>query len=104
MVKVVAKVLEPGTPEYAEHIAALEAVATAVPSFVSPLQFRRALRASGIKAGADAYIATLDEEAMEAWEYAVEIRRRDPMIVAAAAALNMSEAEADDLFRLAATL
>jgi hypothetical protein len=75
-----------------------------VPASVSPLQMRKALRQAELKAAADAYLATLDEEAVEAWEYAVTILRADPFIEGARVALGMSQSEADDLFRLAATL
>jgi hypothetical protein len=76
-----------------------------VPSSVSPLQMRKALRATpGLKAAADAYLATLDEEAQEAWEYATTIMRNDPFIEGARVALEMSESDADDLFRLASNM
>lgn len=75
-----------------------------VPASVSPLQMRKALRVSGMKAAADAYAETLDEEAQEAWEYATAIMRNDPFIEGARLALGMSEQDADDLFILAASL
>lgn len=75
-----------------------------VPQSVTPLQARRALRQAGIKAEVDAYVATLDEEAQEAWEYALAIERNNPIVVGAGAALGMTEQQIDDLFILAATL
>ena len=71
------------------------------PPTVSPLQMRRALRAAGLKPQVDAYVLTLDEEAREAWEYATEVRRNNALIAAAGAALGKTDAELDDLFRLA---
>jgi hypothetical protein len=84
--------------------AAAEAAPAPVPISVTPLQMRKALRMTGLKAQADAYLATLDEQAQEAWEYAIEIRIDDPFIEGARVALGMTEAEANDLFRLAASL
>lgn len=69
----------------------------------TPLQMRRALRKLGQKAAVDAYIAQQDEDAQEAWEYASEIRRLDPLTVALVAVLGTPE-QGDDLFRLAQTL
>lgn len=75
-----------------------------VPEEVFPLQMRKALRQSGLKSAADAYLATLDEEVQEEWEYASTIRRDNPFIEGARIALGLTEEQADDLFRLAATL
>lgn len=70
---------------------------------VSPLQMRRALRQQGLADAVAAYVAAQDVDTQDAWEYAVEIRRTDALIVQAASALGKTEAEIDDLFRLAAT-
>jgi hypothetical protein len=51
-----------------------------------------------------AYIGTMGDEAKEAWEYAVQIDRDDPLILAAASALRKSPAEVDAIFVLAASL
>jgi hypothetical protein len=52
----------------------------------------------------DNYVATLTEEDREAWEYATEVRRSSPFVAAAGAALGKTEADLDDLFRLAASM
>jgi len=70
---------------------------------VSPLQMRRALRAENLLDAITAYVAAQDADTQDAWEYAVEIRRDDALIAAAADALAKSDAEVDDLFRLAAS-
>lgn len=75
-----------------------------IPICVSPLQMRRALRAAGLKDGIDDFLVGAGEEAQEAWEYATEIRRDNPLVAMAAAELDKSDDELDDLFRLAATL
>lgn len=75
-----------------------------VPASVTPLQMRKALRHLGLKATVDAYVATLDEEAAEEWEYALAIERGNATLQAAAAGLDMTDEQADDLFRLAASM
>jgi hypothetical protein len=74
-----------------------------VPAFVTPLQMRRALLQQGLLDDVEEFVQSADLEARMAWEYAVEIRRTDALIVHAASALGKTEAEIDDLFRLAAT-
>jgi hypothetical protein len=71
---------------------------------VSPLQMRRALRAESLYSAITAYVEQQDADTQDAWEYAVEIRRDDALIAAAAAALGKTDVEVDDLFRLAASL
>lgn len=94
--------------EEAAFIAQREADAAAranrVPGQVTPLQMRKALRASGLRASVVAYLQTADEATVEAWEYATVIERDNEMIAGAAAALGKTTQEIDGLFRLAATL
>lgn len=75
-----------------------------VPQAVSPLQMRKALRATGLKAAVDQFVTGADDETREAYEYAIEYLRTDPLINGAAQMLGKSEAELDDLFRLAVSL
>jgi hypothetical protein len=53
---------------------------------------------------ADGYLASLSEEAQEEWEFCISVERDNPFIAGAITALGMTDAQADDLFRLAATL
>lgn len=71
---------------------------------VSPLQFRRALRQTGLSAQVSSYLLSQDEDVQEAFEYAIEIRRNDFLIESAGEALGKTPSEIDDLFRLAQTL
>lgn len=75
-----------------------------VPESVTPLQMRKALRQMGLKAAVDAYIATLDEETVEEWEYALAIERGNPTLQTAISGMGWTEDQADDLFRLAGSL
>ncbi len=74
-----------------------------VPS-VSPVQIRRALRRSGLYDAVAGFVAAADSDVKDAWEYATEIDRHNPLINAAAAALGKTDAEIDALFSLAASL
>ncbi|CAO3457235.1 hypothetical protein [Azospirillum argentinense] len=76
---------------------------TTVPVTVTPLQARKALRAAGLKAATDAFIATLPEEEQEEWDYAIEIRRDNAIIAKAAAHLGLDDDRIDALFRRAST-
>lgn len=71
---------------------------------VSPLQIRRALLQKNLLKDVTAFVEQADIEIRMAWEYAVQIDRSDAMITTAAVGLGITEAEVDDLFRLAATL
>ena len=88
----------------ADRQAAAAARANRVPGQVTPLQMRKALRRTGLRAAVVSYLDTADPEVVEAWEYATVIERDNAMIAGAAAALGKTPAEIDDLFRLAATL
>lgn len=76
-----------------------------VPTVVTPLQMRKAIRAAGLKPTVDAFIASLDDdEITEAWEYATQINRNDPFIALALTGLGWSDEQADELFILAASV
>ena len=69
-----------------------------------PLQMRRVLRQIGEYATVTAMMTQSDEETQEAWEYASEIKRMDPMIEAMRQGLGKTAEEVDGLFLLAQTL
>lgn len=75
-----------------------------VPEAITPLQARKALRQTGLKAAVDNYVSMLPEEQQEEWEYAIEVRRDNATLNNGWALLGKSQAELDDLFRLGATL
>jgi len=74
------------------------------PSVITPLQARKALRASGLYTQVTEYIQTLTEEEQEEWEYAVQIERTNPILVKGSAALGLTEEQLDSLFILGASL
>jgi hypothetical protein len=75
-----------------------------VPLSVTPLQMRKAIRQQGLKPTVDTFLETLDEEVVEAWEYATSIERDNEFITLALTGLGWTETQADDLFRLADSL
>ena len=76
----------------------------AVPGSVSPRQARLALLNAGKLDAVEAAVAAGPQSTRIAWEYGLEISRGDQLVVELAAALNLSDAEVDDLFRAAAAL
>jgi hypothetical protein len=70
----------------------------------TPFQGRMALSDAGLLASVEAAIAQADEKTKVAWEYALEWKRMSPMIATLGAALNLTDAEIDDLFKAAAEI
>ncbi len=86
-------VVEPGPPP-----------PPAVPAIITPLQARRALRAAGLLAAVSAWIGAQPDKVQEAWEYCVEVQRDNVLIAGAQAALGLTDAQIDALFRSAAEI
>lgn len=75
-----------------------------VPEKVTDLQFRLALSMLGLRDAAEKIVEDGSPDIRDYWDRAVAIHRGHPFVVQAARALKKSEAEIDDLFRLAAGL
>lgn len=75
-----------------------------VPSIITPLQARKALRSLGLYEQVNSYIQSLSEEEQEEWEYAIQIERNNHIIVNGANYLGLSEEQVDSLFILGSTL
>lgn len=72
---------------------------------VSPRQIRQAMTRAGIRQQVEDAIAASNDYDLKDWyEYATEFERGNPAVAQLAAALNISEQQLDDLWRLAATL
>lgn len=76
-------------------------VVNPVPQAVTPLQIRMAINAMGLREQVEAYVATLDQTAQDAWEYATIIERSNPILVNGAIAMGKTVEELDQLFILA---
>jgi hypothetical protein len=81
-----------------------EEVASIVPPKVTPRQARLALLGGGKLANVKQMVNNLSEADQITWEYATEINRSDPLIKSMGAALGMTEAQIDNMFRVAVTL
>ena len=79
-----------------------------VPASVTMRKARLALLAVGKLAQVSAIIAGLPSPQREAaqieWEYATEVARNSPLVAILIVALEMTDEQADDLFRLAASM
>jgi hypothetical protein len=73
-----------------------------VPQVVTPRQARIALLAAGHLDAVEAAIAAAPRAVQIDWEYAIEIRRDNPVIAAMAATIGLTEAQIDALFIAAA--
>lgn len=71
---------------------------------VSRFQARAALFQNNLLNSAAAVIAQGDAFAQLAWEDAQEFRRTSPLVASIGGALNLTEEQLDDLFRLAKTI
>lgn len=79
-----------------------------VPPVVTMRQARLALLQSDLLTAANNAVAAMTGTAGEAaritWEFSSEVRRDNPFVAQLASALSLTEAQLDDLFRLAITL
>jgi hypothetical protein len=80
---------------------AIPPVPPKVPSLVTPLQMRKALRLSGLKASVDAALSQAPETIQEEWEYATEVLRNNANLIAVAYSIGKTDADIDSLFVLA---
>lgn len=71
---------------------------------VSPWQIRKALNALGLREAVEKVVSQSDITTQDAWNYATEFRRDDPLVEGVGKALKKSDEELDNLFILAGTL
>jgi len=105
----------PFDPIYAEYQAYLAWLAegnTADPAnpipapviSVTPWAIREALNQTGLRDAVEDAVLLADRRTQDAWHYAQNFVRTDPLVVTLGAALGKTEADLDDLFTLASTL
>ena len=75
-----------------------------VPQSVTMRQARLALHAAGLLPAVTAAVATASEPVKIEWEFASDLRRDWPTLIALAAGLGMDDIQIDDLFIAAAKL
>lgn len=75
-----------------------------VPAEVPQWQARRALLAAGLLTAVEAAVAAASQDIQITWEYAPNIVRNSPFVTSMAAALGLTDAQLNDLFRAAAEI
>jgi len=86
-----------------ENFTAPVVVATP-PASVSPRQIRQALTRAGLRASVEAAVAAGDQDTKDWYEFATAFERSNPVVAALGAALNVTDAQLDDLWALAGSL
>jgi len=91
--------------QYSETVRQIVAAADSVPQEIALWQFRSAVAMAGLNEAVVAAIAALPEPqktiATEKWEYSNTVRRSHPMIVTLGAAVGLTPAQIDNIFRTA---
>lgn len=75
-----------------------------VPESVSPRQIRQALTRAGLRASVEAAVAAGDQDTKDWYEFATAFERSNPVVAVLGAALNVSDAQLDELWILADSL
>jgi len=78
--------------------------AAPVPEVIRSAALRYVLNAQGLRTAVETAIAAADQNAQDAWEFETNIRRDHPLVTGLSAALGLTSAQVDDIFRAAATL
>ena len=88
-----------------ELLSALPAdpVIVPIPS-MTPRQVRLVLTQAGLRAQVEAAVALADQDTKDTWEFSTVIDRSNPLLVAMATSLGMTETQLDELFILGSTL
>ncbi|BBB99769.1 MULTISPECIES: hypothetical protein [Bradyrhizobium] len=75
-----------------------------VPQLVTPRQIRLALYQFGLRQQVEDYVNSQDITVQDSWNYATQIERTNPLILACKSALGKTDEELDQLFILAASI
>lgn len=75
-----------------------------VPQSISPRQIRQALTLAGLRAGVESAVAAGGQDIKDWWEFSTAFERTNPQVIGMAAALGVTDAALDDLWKLGATL
>jgi hypothetical protein len=75
-----------------------------VPQVITPRQCRILLLQQGLLPQVEAMVAAGDDATRITWEYAVEFQRNDPLLLAMAAGLGLTEQQLDEFFMAASQL
>lgn len=92
------------TPEQAAENQARALQAKRESLVVTPWQIRKAINATGLREYVEAGVSVSDQYTKDAWEFAQEFKRLDPLVIRLGATLGKTDAELDALFELAVSL
>lgn len=100
------EIIVPGEPEEYEPARWRETWVTQPAPFIplTPRQIRLALTQAGQRAAVEAAVSAGDQDLKDWWEFSLDYQRQHPLVIAMISSLGLSEAEADGLWRLSATL
>lgn len=89
-----------GQVEYVESVPppTIDQEPIVVPEFVTPRQVRLLLLSQNLLDQVEAIIAQSDRATQIAWEFASEFRRKDPLLLALATQLNLTDEQLDQFF------
>lgn len=71
---------------------------------VTPRQIRLALSQIGVRQEIEDWVKAQDITVQDSWQYATEVTRDNPLVIAACEAVGKTDAELDAVFALARTL
>jgi hypothetical protein len=71
---------------------------------LSAWQIRKVLTASGLRAQVEAAVLAADQDTQDAWHYASNFQRDDPILNAMAVSLGITPKDLDNMFDLGITL
>ena len=79
-------------------------VATPPPVAVSMLQARLAINAAGLRSKVDAALSAASQDVQDYWNLSPTIERSHPIVAQICAALGLTDAQMDQLFKAAANI
>jgi hypothetical protein len=84
--------------EIAEHLASLPQKTVEIPSQISAVNMRKALRAAELDGKVSEWLETQSADVRDEWEYSTYFERTHPTFQAGVQALGLDEATLDALF------
>lgn len=74
------------------------------PTSLTPRQIRLVLTTAGLRTAVESAVAASSQDIRDAWEFSLEYRRTDPVLLAMASTLGITDAQLDELFVQGAAL
>jgi hypothetical protein len=71
------------------------------PKVATAYQIRRALNQTDLRDSVEAFVKTCPKDVQDAWRYAYYVERYNPVLMASAAQMGLTDTQLNDLFKLA---